>query len=765
MPPIRQATASPLQATGSTGPRASALSFGANAGGLAQGLGQAAGALESVAASRQARDREASEFARAEALESKAEYEGEQSLRQREAQADLGRAFSEWGKDNPDATAEEARKAFQGFQSDAAKARDLDDRFAREFEAVTAGHVEDAVAQHEAAQVKRSREAAGLRIDQFSKSAIQEYSGGGQFSDDSGWLVAQSAEIFNSIDRRFPNNPVMVEELKTKAAFDIANAMVGRDPEAAIEYIDNSSHIEPSDRKALIQSAQRSAKQADAAAVIELGRTMKNNFERAINGREPVPIPEDAFVSESQKAQYEYNLGVHSEARSMIVGNAGVNKIRINQMKELRAKSKSNRERDAAELAIENLEDKAKLIDDDAVSYLMSGNPTVVGLRNDVAAAWDAARDSEDPALFEAARQKSTDLNDEMLRLQGYGDSDYNLNKSPHLFSLMENPRAEEYKDRILGAKSEDVLQVWAELEAQYPNPDHLDIAFEDIASQGLDFAHIASYYFRNEPWVETFIEAQRMTDDERRLLPEADRAKFEGAMQGHPAFVAFLQANIDGGANSKYAASILGASIKYAHKIQVGSKGSKQAYSMEEAVEVASENMFGRALIVDTGDGLIDLEAFDSSGHGLSEDDITQIEGFLPVAISSLDKTRIGDRHFRSLTGVFDPKRKQQFIDDVINEAGNVRLAVDRDRRSIIMIGREMPGGSEFVVEDHDGNPFRIHLDDLPRRAVGKQRKPGQHLWLEPSRSERFPKRSNWPFSESAHGVPDADLIFDLDI
>lgn len=748
-----------MGASDSTGPRASAPSFGVNVGAAGAGLQNVVAGLDAVAGARKTRQREAAMFAREQALVAKAEYEGEQGFRQKEAQADLFRAIREWNNENKDASPEEARSAYEGFQNEAIKARGLDEEFGRAFRAGTVGSVENSVAKFEADAVKRQREQAGHRINQFTKSVIQEYLGDGERGGKSPALVEEARIINESIGRRFPENPILVEAMRTQVDTEVANTLIAEDPEAAVEFINSSTHIESGKRITMLKEAERSQVQMDAADRQELTRTVNMNYELAMAGKPGVPLTEEDFQSRGDFKAYQDSLAIHQKAGEIITSNAGVNEYAVNRLKGQFADSKNAKDREALRLAITEIEKRTDLIDKDPVRYAITGNPTLKALYGKAVQAAEVAKTGAEGSA-ETYIDAITEYNEELLRVQSDGDGDYNLNLSEHLHSLLPNEEAESFKDRIMQSDAEGVLGVWQELESRFPDDKHLWIAFEDIAAAGMDFTHIASFYYRDKPWVNTFIEAQRITSQDRKLLPEDDRAKYEGEVAAHPGFIAFAQANLDGGANSRYVASILSSVSNYAQRIAVG-----EARPMADAIEIAANNMFGESLMVDTGDGVVSLSMLKSTRQPLSQTEVEEMEEFLPNAIGWLDLSQVSDDHFRDLAGVFSPQRKAEFVDSVINEDGNVRLAVDRDQMSIIMIGRELPGGKEFVIKDREGNPFRLHVDDLPRKAIGTQRQPGDPIWLPPARGSKAKNKSNWPFGKGLHGVRDRDMIYDLDI
>jgi hypothetical protein len=355
-----------------------------------------------------------------------------------------------------------------------------------------------------------------------------------------------------------------------------------------------------------------------------------------------------------------------------------------------------------------------------------------------------------------ALQAAQTEVNDIRLSYQGMGDSPYHLNLSPHLWSLLDNDEAESLANTILQAKPDEVIGKWQEIMLRYPDEDHQWIVFEDVAAQGLKFEHIMSFFVRDEHFAHTFISAQRLTDSERSILSDDKRSNFIAQAQENPQFVAWAQSARDSGARDEYIAGAASALVNYAMKINAQGQA-----DMNDAVELAAKNVFGWMQSVDTGDGVV---AIDVRRH--TPEDVEVLNDFLPDAIGFLDLKDINPRHFATVTAGFNQKDREQFISDVVIDRANVWLAADRDGLSVILMGREGPGGDQFVVTDRDEVPYRIHIEDLPKRnlrLLPEDANADRARWLAPLGGPKFSTRSNWPF-KGTHGNRDSDLIYQID-
>lgn len=740
MPPIRQATASPLQATGSTGPRASALSFGANASGLAQGLGQAAGALESVAAARQARDREAAEFARAEALEAKKDYDNSQQLAITEAGLDVDNFMSQWKSDpeNFGKGRADAEKAFSVYLESAINSYGLQGEHQEEFRLRAKGARDGFLIENEVERKRKANSDFIVRTEQALNETVRRFFDSG----DPRQMLEVHDDLKRKVQANFEGQDAIIQKQNVRLTTIVAESLLEESPELVEKFLKETADIAPDDRARIIDRARSLSKHRTAVEQMEHQEMVEQNLRDTGKNHKTPPLEPEQFRDKEEYDAYTFLHDRQAEKAKIVQSAKGKNPVAIAEMIES-ASGLSQEGRAAMELAIPELVDISDMAKKHSVDYVRFSNPDVKLAERRKAAALLAFRDNQDDrGAQEELHAAATEYNKEVLRAQGSGDGDYFLNQNRINWSLLSDDEAKQKAELILKADPKDLLGTWAEIMVEYPEHEHQWIAFQDIA-ENLEFEHIMSFYYQQEPWVETFIDSQRLSDEQVQSGIDEKLAEYQDEMNVHPVFQNFEQSHIDGGANRQYTIDAMESASKFAvHLAKVtGMKKSK-------AVDMAANRLFGSALYVDTGEGVLSFSRHKLDGTPLSDPEIDAIENFLPRAIDILDLEQVGTQNFVE-AGEFAKEDRDAFVSGVILGEGNVRLQVDRDQMSIVLYGRKVEGGDWFIVEDNEGDPFRIHINDLPTRRSVTPGTKSFFGWNAPIRSKKMVGASNWPFGK----------------
>lgn len=763
MPKVRQSTASPIGNAGSTGPFVSPTGNAPGFNALAGGARSLVSGLAAVAGAKKNRERADADVSRFLAVEAKERYDKKQGLSVDEAGLDMMEWELQWTKENKslDVTHEDAGGAFDSAMEDAIKVRGLDEKRGEEFRLrgreAKAKFMESFAVRQDA----QSFEESAVRISEMTSKVVQLY----YKSGDTEQLVLSRDALHENVEKNFKDMPKSIASHLEAIDTNIAEVLVDKDPEIGKQFINESRFISPTNRKTLLAKASSVSESYDVKAALNLKGAVNIHYENAAKGKKFPMFTEDDFVAGLGEKQgkrefqvYERQMGIQKDIAAI---KDTYEATGPHKQAELAAKLEAEtdpRKKESLRGAISVLSESQKYMRSDPARYLEEGSPTIAPLMTDVlnlTVAAEQAAEEDKPAALAALKEAKTELNREKLRLQGYGTTDHNLNLSSHLHSLIPNDEAKRVADSILKAKPADVIDIFNSVLSEFPDPQHRWIAFEDIVAQGVSFEHVMGYMVKDEPFAETFLLAQRAFEGK---AVGKDQETFTMQVQEHPGFVAWQEAASDGGANSLYVDSGAKAIVNYSRYLN-----ENRGMGVDDSIEAAISNVFGSTVFIDAGGGgagMLMFAAVNEDGEVLSEYDQEILEEFLPQAISRLDIKQVGEHHFTDVAGNFNPEDRLQFIEDVLSEEGNVRFQTDKDGQSGILIGRKSKGGDEFILEDKDGIPFRIHLDDLPRRdVVGGLAKT--------QRANKFGKpenQSNWPWREIKPGgaskvIPGFDL------
>ena len=745
MPPVRTSTAAPLQVAGSTGPRASAASFAPSFAGAAQGLSQVPGALAAVAGARKQRKAAGAEFAREQAINAKKKFEADQKFRQTEAANDLDAWRRDWSsnKDSLNLSPEDAEAQMEKAISETVAKRGLTGDFERDFRGKSGGWKNSMMEDFEVGRENKRIDDASLRLTQAVNEANQRFFNTG----DSEFLVGSRDDLHRNVENLFEGMPVRIQKQKTAIDTVVAKSLISVDPEIGEQFVRESKYIDPVTRENMLEAAKNAFTAYNYQERLDMDALADKHVGEVLNGKPVNRLTEDAFKmvfndreGAAKFAVYERKMDINEMAAGVIGVYSGTNAANISEVVKKAANSKDPKVEAAMKIAADHLAKEANGMRTNPVRYQNNGLPALVEANATLIQAAQAHDANPTEASVIALQAAQTEVNDIRLSYQGMGDSPYHLNLSSHLHSLLDNSEAKQYADDILNANPADVLDKWKEIMASYPDEKHQWIVFEDIAAQGLKFEHIMSFFVKDEHFAHTFISAQRLRADQKSVLTDDKRAQFASVIREHPMYQAWVQASYDAGARPEYVASGANSLINYAEEINRRGEA-----DMDEATKIAVENVFGWMHVFDTGNGTVALDT-----RKVLPESIEVLEEFLPDALSVLELKDINPVQFEMVTEGFNVKDRERYIQDVLSVQGQVWLAMDRDGKSVVLMGREGPGGDQFVINDKDGNPYRIHVDDPPVRTPFRPETP----WREPLRANRFgdpSTRSNWPFAAPA--------------
>lgn len=737
MPPVRTSTAAPLQVTGSTGPRASAPSFGASASGLAQGLAQLPSGLAAVAGAKQRGEAEAADFARGEALQAKKDFEDSQKLARFESSIDLDVFAAEWVRDEstPGLSANDARTALESKVDEVVAERGLQGDYAREFKARSREWVSSNLIEHEVARKGRADNDFNLRVGRAIDAGIRRY-----YNDGDGEMVLNLRDqVHRQIAEKYDDNQSQVLLMRKKYDTVIAKAMIDVDPENAEQFISETSYIDADNRGALIQKAKLRATTKDVEAAHGLTKDIARTLASALQG-DDFKLPEQQFTDvhgeKGGKAAfkvYSMDWEINRKAYDVVDMYAGMNPAAIEKAKKAAETAGDVVGREAHYKAYAQLQESLKYRKGDPVLYQTFGEAILSEHEADAEAAREKYELNPNNATLHQWMDAQTALNQNRLDYQGYGSSPYHLKLPSYLRSLLPNERAKMEADRIKKAKPEEVADVWKSIFQEFPDAQHQWIVFDDIAAQGLDFEHIMGFFVRDEPFAQTFIQAQR----EKNLKPaDGTREQFVAGVRASDEFQVWAQGQRAVGAREEYISGAANAIANYAMVIS-------NRPDPGDAVGVAVTNMFGWLKGIEAGDNIVSIDT-----RKVPLESLEVLEEFLPEAIQRLDLEDIHPGHFEDEVGLFNKQDRDNFVNSVVTGEGATWLAATTDGKRIQLMGISGPGGDITVVEDSNGVPYSLHIDDLPKGKFPAWEAPQGGL-------------SNWPFKPEKTVDPVAEGSF----
>lgn len=723
MPPVRTSTAAPLQVAGSTGPRASAASFAPSFAGAAQGLSQVPGALAAVAGARKDRQKEAALLAREGAMEAKKELDNSQKLAALEGGIDLESFSDHWLRDEntPNLSPDQAQIVLKGKIDDVVAERGLIGDREKEFRIRAKAWVNNNMLEQEVARKGRADSDFNLRIGRAIDASVRRYYNDG----DSEILIDLRDQIHRQVAEKFDDNQALVAQLRKKYDTIFAEAMTEMDPESAEAFIDETSYIDARDRPRLLEKAKVRAATKDAGEVYKLELDASKAQKMALEGKD-FPISEQRFIDVLGEKAGKDAYKVHSlkqetnrQAYDVVDMYAGMNPAAIEKARRGAETTKDPITADAHFRAYDQLQEALKHRIEDPAYYQAMAAPHLAEYEAEVNDAYERYQRSPNDVTQNKWQAAQTDLNQQKLAYQGYGNSPYHLKLPAHLRSLLTNERAKAEANRIKTAKPEEVIEAWKQIFSEFPDPTHQWIVFDDIAAQGLDFEHIMGFFVRGEPFAQTFIQAQREDD----LKPASGtRDQFVADVKAHDDFKLWAEGQRAVGAPESYINSGAIAIAKYGMVLSNRS-------NFGDPVEVAVTNLFGWQHKIDVGDNVIAIDK-----RGVPLESIQTLEEFLPDAVMRLNLENIHPEHFEDEVGFFNKEDRDKFVRAVVSGEGATWLSPTIDGKRIQLMAISGLGGDITVIENSKGVPYSLHVDDLPKKVNG--------VWM-PSQGGL----SNWPF------------------
>lgn len=742
MPKIRQSTAQPIGNTGSTGPVANPTGAAPGFGALASGTRSLVGGLGAMAGAKKAKEAAGASISRDLAIDAKNKYDADQKLRTDDVQTHQNAFKNDWMKDNSGEglSQEDAAEALFKRTEELITENDLGKEAAK-FVRYSAKRQAVSFMQEFSVNEENYRvEEASVRLDATLNNAIKLAYADGNYEA----LIELSANLKDRANELFPKLPKRIAAHYEGIDTNVAETIIELDPEAGKAFVNQSPHISSSNRLKLLRNVGAFQKSNNALAVSNLQKTIIANKQNVFEGGKHVRLGKEAFSvlgdnGESAREVYENDMLVLNDAANTYNFNRGSSQQTIEGLRQEYRNAEGNK-RESLGIVLEKLDADSKIMRTDPASYVQSGSPAMIAKAREVdrlEQAFSEASDENKGAVGAELKAAKNELNSLTLDLQGPGDTQYHINLPKHLRSILPNPEAKALKDHIEGSEPIQILDAYNKLFVEYPDPQDRAQAFKDITEQGLAFPYVMAYGLKDEAFVETFLKAVQTVG---KSETDADKNNVSSLIEERADYQIWKEANNDGGSNKEFVDSGLTAITKYAKFLQ-----SERGYKLDDAVDLAIANTFkGMVFIESGGSGVLMFSAHDEDGVPFTEFDQDTFTDFLDEAIYRLDLDQVGDMNFVDSLGVFRPEDKKKYVRDVMVHGRNLRFQTDNDGKSGILIGEKTDGGDEFVVLDKNGDPFRIHMNDLPRRI--------NKVWQHSLRAGRYgapETRSNWPFAK----------------
>lgn len=556
----------------------------------------------------------------------------------------------------------------------------------------------------------------GQSFDHRAATGITAYRSGGQNS----MLVETLTGLYADIDKTLaPYSRDTANQLKAKYELDGIYAAIDTDPQFAKKLVAQSTWLDERQRGMLT----RSIEDADA----RIGADMRYAFEQQrVDARvrweagkdfNELPLaqyeavyPKD--VARAKKAEDDSQLrvmrGVHEEYVNIQDKHPLYQSKRLNDLAQAIAT-----EEDAKKVRYlsDRVAASARLMDKDPVAWLITNNSSIRKLT-------DEAR-SVPPEQRAAALQRRADA---ILQRQGRapdgidavkaGESETYLDVPEHMRSLLTAGEAEEYANRVNGGTPSQALEAFDQLMAQFTNPQHQVIAFNDMVrlppnGRGVRQELQLVIQNRNAWWLPQYISAITQGPGVKQLST-TDSKEFYDKLDATPQWLAFQRAML--GDNLQRANELAGfrqGVVAFAQSMTL------RGMSLKESVEKSVGLLFGETLGVTTVNGMpLAVSRSTKTGVSRTDEEVEDLGRRLSVALSMVDPAKVDDSIINTGGLPVNDIARFQAVRDQITTRGFFQPTQD-GRGATLFIPDSL--NNPIQVRDKRGRPFRIMYDELP--------------------------------------------------
>lgn len=557
---------------------------------------------------------------------------------------------------------------------------------------------------------KASLNRLGQSFDKRTAEMMIAYRSGGSEAQLTESFTALNADIDQFIGTL---SPELGNQLKTKYTLDLVYAAMDTNPAFAEKLVNASTLLDERQRSQLLDSINGANKRvaadvratfertrADAQTLWELGK----NFNEIPLAQYEAVYPKD--VAAAHKANDdEIRLAMNGAFQEY----ANIQeKPPTSQFDHLTNLSKAvGGARDALKLKKlgEMVTDSARLFERDRAAWLLKNNREISALTDQARAVPDAER----PAIL-AKRA------DALLRYQGRAPEGLDpeeaakyLDVPEHTRSILTEGEATEYAQRINAGSPSQVLTVFDQLMAQFTDPKHRVIAFNDMVrlpTHGVRQELQLVIQNRGAWWLDSYVGAITQASGVKALTGP-DAKAIDDKIEGSPQWLVVQRALL--GDNFQRAGELAGFKRGVA---AYASAAVLSGMSVGDAVKQSMDRLFNESLgFADVNGKSLAIPRQSPKGPR-TDDQIEDLGRRLSVALRFVNPAKVDDARLGVDSMIKGSIERFQAVRDQITSSGFFQPT--QDGQGVTLFVPDGIGGAIQVV-DRKGQPFRIMYDDLP--------------------------------------------------
>jgi hypothetical protein len=703
--------------TGSTGPQASAPSFGVNPTGFGQGLANLGGEAQE-------------EAYRNKAMAAKHKKDDERQW-MRSAGTQLERVFAEFAADEKNRSKETfaddfnefARKETAEYQKAAPSTR-----ASIEFRTHADG-LATSYWKHAATQSARNKEANGLRMaEEQTGNALLAYRQNVAVDNPDAADLLQSNVwgIFDDLEERFSKySPDIARKAQEQLVREVVLATAKHDPELAKTVLNKTNVVGEPLRKTLLATIESDSKSSSNVAKGDARRLLDRMLNAGQRGQIVQPINESVLAGAFDAEQgAEIVAAFNDEASKLNQANAIVEKLSDKnagyQQAQL-AKLSPDLHTDITKFASQRLEQIEKQQQQNPAGFMRSQN-------SDVQAAYERGMNAPDSLKA----QYLNIAHGVSLRYQGYPPVGASKEEAAKYLSLPTHAR------HILSAEEAAVLAGQINQGAPSEQLDAINnilagydeeaqfIAFNDLVTlpkgnDGIPPAIQLAFLNQGKTWVKEYMSAALSPETVKSLTPEKS-SEFSEVLDGDSTWQSFVKSMYAGGQRAREIGAWRSGIIAYANSL--ASRGQKAQNAVETSLKRLIGDNFGFPNV--HGQPVM-VQKVRRDGTVRHDDEVSDYGRRMQIALRDIDPREIkqeddnGVPYFMSLPMLpdQDDPLTMQHLRDIITSQGFYRPSPDGQSVSLHLLDDD---GVEFQVRDKNNQPFEIDLDDLPKFTTSYQ-------------------------------------------
>lgn len=524
-------------------------------------------------------------------------------------------------------------------------------------------------------------------------------------------------DIRSNIDKMFESMPDVARKLRAHADAEIALGIAPADEEFAKDIVNKSSDIDESDKSALLYKIDAMTRSTKNVLQDQTDRIRKDHLSavEAGNAREKLPLNLYSVYPDPkhEKEKDDFRVDVLTTTHDKVVELAPLNEAStLTALSKMAKGIKTERESLIFETAQKQLANIAKLRDKDRVSWLREYNPEVKTIEQQLSGL--------NPSTPEY-QSLLTQRNDSILKYQEFAPNDYTGADAEHFLELATNDRqlmtleeAENNVKKTIKGGPSGFLSVMSEVLAQYPDPEHQMIAFNDMVglpgNSGLPEEYQLLWQNKDQWFAESYSKA---ISDKKAIagLTEEKKKEVTDTIESNATWKHFEQSMTAAGRNEE-AASFKQGITAYANYVNV-TDGDSLKSSVNKSVKHLLDSTLGFTRV--NGRSLMVSREKSDGKSKRTDDEVKDIGRRLGVSLSNLDPRAVDQSKFLGLNAL-NPDEKNigrlQALRDVITRTGFFVNEGDGQSVTLYIVGDD---GTPFQLRDRQNKAFQVYFDDLP--------------------------------------------------